>query len=124
MNIRKNYKKHAIISGLLAFGLIGGSLSSGTAGDPVFTIGVIAFLWFAYVMLRYHRCPRCKKSLTLFDFRSVNCRYCGSSLNGPEVDWLKCPSCGKSNRKYALDRKRIRFCGYCGFPLDKHIRNE
>ena len=123
MNIRKNYKRHALISGVLSLILIVGSLSTRVERNPVLILGILAFLWFVYVMLRYHRCPKCKKYLPLLDFRAANCRYCGSSLDELETDWLKCPSCGKSNHRFDVNKREIRFCCYCGHPLDNHIRN-
>lgn len=122
MNIRKNYKKHALVSGALALVLIVGSLSAGSENNPLLVIGVLAFFWFTYVMLRYHRCPHCRKYLPLFDFKSTNCRYCGSSLDEPESAWYVCPKCGKSNRRFDMNKREIRYCGYCGCPLEKHNR--
>lgn len=124
MITRKNYKKHALISGFFALLFIGGGFISGAKNDPLLPVGVIAFLWFVYVMLRYHKCPKCKKSLPFFDFRSVNCRYCGCSLDEPESDWLKCPYCGKSNRRFDVSKRKTRFCGYCGHPLGNLNNNK
>lgn len=122
MNIRKNYKKHALISGFLALVFIGGGIFSGAEKDPLLPIGFIAFFWFAYVMLRYHKCPKCRKSLPLFDFKSTHCRYCGSSLDAPETNWLVCPKCGKSNHRFDANKREIRFCGNCGYPLDRQAK--
>ena len=117
MNIRKNYKKHVLVSGALAVVLIVGSLSTGQEKNPLLVIGVLAFFWFTYVMLRYHRCPNCRKSLPLFDFKSTNCRYCGSFLDESETDSYVCPNCEKSNRRFDVNKREIRYCGYCGCPL-------
>ena len=116
MNIRKNYKAHAIISGtvmVLAF-----AFNWVEPDRYILVVGVIAFIWFAYVMLRYHRCPRCRKYLPLFDFKSSNCRYCGTLLDEKEHDRLICPNCGKSNNRFDTNSRQIRYCGYCGCSLD------
>ena len=112
MNIRKNYKTHLAISGAIAV------IGLGIADRYASFIGCLAGLWFCFVMLRNHRCPRCKKYLPLFDFRSTNCRYCGGSLDAEEKDRLVCPNCGKSNNRFDVNSRRISYCGYCGYPLD------
>ena len=116
MNIRKNYKTHVMISGLLSLLVFD---RGGQEGDRILRIiGAIAFMWLAFVMLSYHRCPKCRKYLPLFDFKSTHCKYCGSSLETPENKRLKCPKCGKENKRYDADNKQIRYCGYCGCRLE------
>ena len=66
MNIRKNYKTHLAISGAIAV------IGLGVADRYASFIGCLAGVWFCFVMLRYHRCPRCKKYLPLFDFKSTS----------------------------------------------------
>ena len=112
MNIRKDYKKHLMISGLVA------AVGLCVADRYASFIGCLGGLWFCFVMLRYHRCPRCRKYLPLFDFKYTNCRYCGASLDEKERDRLTCPNCGKSNKRFDTNSRQIRYCGYCGCSLE------
>ena len=120
MNIRKHYKIHAIVSGVVV--IMTFAFNWVAPDNALLLVGSIAFVWFAFVMLRYHRCPHCRKYLPLFDFKSTNCRYCGSSLDEPESAWYVCPKCGKSNRRFDMNKREIRYCGYCGCPLNKNTR--
>ena len=116
MNIRKNYKTHAIISGtvmIMAF-----AFNWVSPDNNLLIVGCVALVWFAFVMLRYHRCPKCNRPLPLFDFKSTHCRACGSSLDEKRTDLFVCPNCGKSNRRLDANKREIRYCGYCGYPLN------
>ena len=84
MNLKRNYKKHAKVSGsimVMAFAF--------NHVDPdrnLVTVGCLALIWFTFVMVRYHKCPGCRKPLPLFDFKGTRCRRCGCPLDD---DWEK-----------------------------------